>query len=141
MKIYKSKISYGFLGAIFILFGTLSYFSITNNHSSLKSIILVNLIHVIVFLFLLYIFYSIRYTIQNSILKIECGFIFKKKINIDDISSVSKTSSLLSSPAASITDRIVLKFGTYDSIIISPKKKMEFVDDLLKVNSNIKNNL
>lgn len=66
---------------------------------------------------------------------------FKKDIDIDKIKSISKTKSLLSSPAASLTDRIELKFGTYDAVIISPKEKKEFIRALVKINPNIKNNL
>jgi len=74
-------------------------------------------------------------------LKIEVGFIFKRNINIDDIKAITKTNSLLSSPAASLTDRILLEYGISDSIIISPKKKKEFANELHKINPNIKNNL
>ncbi|SFD22132.1 PH domain-containing protein [Algibacter pectinivorans] len=141
MKIYRSKISYGFLLAIFILFGIISYFNITDSNSTLKLILIVNSIHVITFLFLLFVFYSTRYTIENDTLKIECGFIYKKEIKVNEIKSITKTNSILSSPAASLTDRILVKFGANDSIIISPKNKKEFLIELIKLNPNIKNKL
>jgi len=141
IKIYKSKISYGFLAAVFILFGVISYFNIMDDNSSLELILTVNIIHLLAFSFLLYVFYSTRYIFQNSILIIECGFMFKKKIKIGDIKSVTKTNSLLSSPAASLTERILLKFGTSDSIIVSPKRKKEFINELQKINPKIKNNV
>ncbi|MEW4924743.1 PH domain-containing protein [Algibacter sp. 2305UL17-15] len=141
MKVYKSKISYGFLLGVFIFFGIISYFNIFSNDSSLRGVIIVSLIHLLPLLFLIYTFYNTDYTIENNTLKIRSGFIFKKNLEIDKITSVSKTNSLLSSPAASLTDRIELKFGEYNSIIVSPKEKMEFIEELLSVNPNIINNL
>ena len=78
MKIYKSKISYGLLFAVFFLFVIITYFQVVNN-SSFKSLLIISIIHVSTFLFLLYIFYNIDYTIEGKTLKIRCGFLFKKK--------------------------------------------------------------
>ena len=66
---------------------------------------------------------------------------FKKNIEIEKITAISKTNSLLSSPAASITGRIELNYGKYSSIIISPKNKMAFIEDLIKINPNINNQI
>ncbi|MBD3724807.1 MAG: PH domain-containing protein, partial [Flavobacteriaceae bacterium] len=42
---------------------------------------------------------------------------------------------MLSTPASSLTDRIEVFYGNSKSIVISPKDKQGFVDELLKQNS------
>ena len=66
--------------------------------------------------------------------------IFFTPIDIENITEISKTRSLISSPAPSF-DRIEIKYGKFDEIIISPEDKMNFTIDLTKINPNIKNNL
>jgi len=53
---------------------------------------------------------------------------------------VSKTKNIISSPAPSF-DRIEIKYGSFDEIIISPKEKLNFEHDLTIMNPNIKNNI
>ena len=47
---------------------------------------------------------------------------------------------MISSPAASF-DRIEITYGKFEEIIISPKHKLKFYEDLQKINPNIINNL
>ncbi|HJR99560.1 MAG TPA: PH domain-containing protein, partial [Flavobacterium sp.] len=93
-----------------------------------------------VFAFILYLFFQTQYKIEGSKLKIKCGFFSFKAIEIADITEISKTKSLISSPAPSF-DRIEIKYGKFDEIIISPKKKFDFAKHLTTLNPNIKNNL
>ncbi len=58
------------------------------------------------------------------------------KIDIGKISRIRKTKSLISSPAWSL-DRIEIFYNKYDSVIISPKNRKEFIQDLQKINSSI----
>lgn len=53
---------------------------------------------------------------------------------------VSKSSSIISSPAASF-DRIEITYGKFDELIISPRHKTKFVKDLKKINPNLINKL
>ena len=46
----------------------------------------------------------------------------------------------MSSPAPSF-DRIELKYGKFDEIIISPKDKLSFANDLTQINTEIENNI
>ncbi|WP_111307345.1 PH domain-containing protein [Confluentibacter sediminis] len=85
-------------------------------------------------------FLNTDYLIENNELKIKCGFLFHKKINIMEIKSIKKTNSLISSPAPSF-DRIEITYGTSDTIIISPKDKVTFTKDLTRINHNIKNHI
>ena len=135
MKIYKSKISYGLLLFVFLIlslsFATgLIYGKSTND-------ILVSLgIFFLTFGFVLYLFFNTEYTIFDDFLKIKCGFIYNKKLRIFNIKSISKTNSLISSPAASF-DRIELRYWQFGSVIISPKDKIGFAKELLRINPTI----
>ena len=107
---FKSEISHKFLVAIIFFFVGVSLITIIKN-SSKEAIIVVTSIHIFTLLFICYIFYSIKYFITDNYLKIACGILYKKQIDINSIKSISKTSNLLSSPAASLTKRIELKFS------------------------------
>lgn len=91
--------------------------------------------------FTLHIFFSTTYRIntKNELL-IKCGFLFKTVVDISKIKSIRRTRNPISSPAASL-DRIELKYGKWDSVIISPKDKIKFVNELLKINPNIQSSL
>ena len=54
--------------------------------------------------------------------------------------TLSKSSSIISSPAASF-DRIEITYGKFDELIISPKHKLKFAADLQKINPNLINEL
>ena len=91
--------------------------------------------------FILHMFLKTEYRIENNTLKIKCGIIFNKTIDINKIKKISQTNSLMSSPAPSF-DRIELKYGKFDEIIIiSPKDKLSFANDLTQINIEIENNI
>jgi hypothetical protein len=94
----------------------------------------------LVFAFILHLFFKTQYTIDNHKLNIKCGFFSYKPIEIDKIKEISKTRNIISSPAPSF-DRIEIKYGEFDEIIISPKNKFDFAEYLTKLNPNIKNNI
>ena len=77
------------------------------------------------------------YEIVGSELKIVSGFIVNKKIQIKNISKIVKTNSLLSSPALSLTGRLEVFYNKYDSVIISPKEREEFISALKSINYEI----
>jgi hypothetical protein len=95
---------------------------------------------ILVFAFILHMFLKTEYTIDNNKLKIRCGPFSYKPIAITDIKEIFKTKSIISSPAPSF-DRIEIIYGEFDTIIISPKDKLNFSKDLSKINPNIKNNI
>ena len=53
---------------------------------------------------------------------------------------VSKSYNLISSPAASF-HRIEITYAKFEEIIISPKHKTKFIEDLQKINPEIINKL
>jgi len=70
-------------------------------------------------------FLKTEYTIEDKKLKIKCGFFTYKPIEINEIREITKSSNIISSPAASF-DRIEIKYGKFEELIISPKNKFEF---------------
>jgi uncharacterized membrane protein YdbT with pleckstrin-like domain len=86
----------------------------------------------------MYLLYDTNYTITEGNLKVHSGFIVNKNIPIATIQSVKKTDSLMSSPASSLSDRIEVFYGNKKSVIISPKDRKEFLNELLKQNTEIK---
>lgn len=78
------------------------------------------------------------YTIdeENRNLRVKCGFITDFNVNIDKIVSLKNTRTLLSAPAASI-DRLEVKYGRCQSVVISPKDKQEFIAHLRRLNPEI----
>jgi hypothetical protein len=113
--------------------------ALINNGITLKLIVVIVFLS-LVFAFIAHLFYKTIYTIDNNKLIIKCGFFSYKPIDIDQIKEISKTKSLLSSPAPSF-DRIEIKYGRFSGIIISPKDKFHFAQDLTKINPRIKNNI
>lgn len=138
-RTYKAKISYGLLVVIFLMFFVPLIFGLINNGINKEFYVLIGIL-IPTYAFILHMFLKTEYKIENSQLKITCGFLFHKKINIFEIKSIKKTSSLMSSPAPSF-DRIAIAFGKFDEVIISPKDKMMFAQDLTKINSAIVNNI
>jgi|SRR5690606_28264076 hypothetical protein len=140
MKIYKSKFGYGVMGFLTLFFLSILGYMIYKNEP-LEAILSVAGIHLLVYGFCLYLNFSTEYAItDNGILKVKCGFIYNKSFDINKIKSITKSNNLISSPAPSL-DRIELAYGKFDLIIISPKDKTEFANDLTKINPKIENNL
>lgn len=62
--------------------------------------------------------------------------LYRLKINIHDTERIEKSRSVLSSPAL-LLDRIKVFYSKFDSVLISPKNKSGFVENLLWVNEVI----
>ena len=129
-KIYKSKIGIELVIPILLII-IFSFHNIINEPKISAIIILI-----FILAFILYIFLSIKYTISNQNLNIKGGFLVNEDIDISKIKKIEKTFNILASPAASL-DRIEIKYGDGNSILISPKNKTEFINDVKKINPNI----
>jgi len=71
---------------------------------------------------------STNYTLCNTTLLVRCGP-FKWRVPIEQITTITPTSNPLSSPALSL-DRLRIDYGRGQSIMISPKDKSQFIQDL-----------
>lgn len=130
-KEHKSKIGLELILPITFIFGTALFITAHYDQGWLGLIIL---LPAIVFIF--HIFLTTNYTINKDKLKIKCGFLFNQQIDINTIKKISETNNPLSSPATSL-DRLEIVYGKYDSILISPKFKKEFIADIISINPNI----
>ena len=87
-------------------------------------------------IFIAYIFSSTKYTISDQVLKIECGFLVNISIRVDSIKRISKSQNFISSPANSL-DRLEIRYNLCDMVLVSPKNKIAFVQQLKEINPNI----
>lgn len=137
--IYYSKVSYTLLIILFIVFfGPLIPIFIDGGFNKITSSISIALI--LLYALILHMFLNTTYTIENRSLHIKCGFFRYSSVNIMEMKKISKSSNIISSPAASF-DRIEITYAKYDELIISPKHKTKFVEDLQKINPKIINQL
>jgi hypothetical protein len=138
-KKYSSKVSYGLLTVVFILFFSPLILNLIKSGINLN-LTLIILLLIIIFGLITHMFLKTEYTIEEHKLKIKCGFFTYKPIEINEIKEITKSSNIISSPAASF-DRIEIKYGKFEEMIISPKDKFEFAKYLTNLNPNIKNNI
>jgi hypothetical protein len=103
-----------------------------------KSEVVIVLALLITYAFLLYMVFTTEYVIDNVKLRVRCGFFQYTPIDINSIYEIAETNTIISAPAASF-DRIAIKYGKFDEIILSPKNKISFVSDLTLINPRIKN--
>lgn len=87
---------------------------------------------------LLFMLASIKYVITESQLIIDqsLGKWGKEVIDISTIKSIEPTHTILSAPASSL-DRLRISYNKYDDIIISPRRKEEFIRQLQSINPQI----
>ncbi len=131
-KIYKSKVSW-WIACLVCLIVLLSVLPVIYFAFSWVAV----LVFFLLFTFIFYCMFSIRYVIEGNTLRIKCGFFLNEKIDIMKISKITDTDSILSAPAASL-DRIAIYLRRqYSPVIISPKNKNEFIEELQSINPDI----
>lgn len=84
---------------------------------------------------ILYLMISIKYEINELQLIIHQAM-GKMVIDINTIKSIEPTHTIVSSPAASL-DRLRINYNKYDEVIVSPRRKEEFIRQLQTINPNI----
>jgi hypothetical protein len=130
-KIYKSKIGLELVIPLVLIFGTVLAQAISQKPNWIE----ITILFAVIF-FVIHMFMTTNYTIESGELKIRCGFLYHKTIDIKSIKKITETNDLLSSPATSL-DRLEIIYGKFDSVIISPKHKSEFINDIKKLNPNV----
>lgn len=134
-KLYPSKVSYGLLTFVFFIFYGPSALDLIKGNFNQNMIVLLVFLTVF-FVFIVHLFYTTHYTIKGNQLHIKCGFFSYKPIAIDEIKEIASTKSIVSAPAPSF-DRIEIKYGKFDNIVISPQDKFHFAKDLVAINPRI----
>jgi hypothetical protein len=135
MKTYKSKVSIGLflfmnvplLAAIFLPF-------ILEDAKDAKTTLVLIILPILIFLN--YVLFSNRYIIHQDRLEIKSGIFNNSSIPISQIKKLEKSNSLWSSPAASL-DRLEILYNKWDSVLISPENKEDFIADLKQINPDI----
>lgn len=130
-KVYRSKIGLELAIPISLAFVIPIIYGLTQKQTMIAVIILM-----VAYAFIVHIFLTTKFTVQNHTLIISCSFLYKKVIDINTIQKIIETNNPLSSPATSI-DRLEIKFNKRQSILISPKLKKEFVANMVAINPTI----
>ncbi|MGJ8665333.1 MAG: PH domain-containing protein [Patiriisocius sp.] len=136
MKLYRSKINFILLGILAALFIVFVVKLILDERMDTLGGWLLKIIIGLILVFCIDLFLRTRYIIKDKVLLIKSGIFSYPAIPIQSIISIEKIHSLLSSPAPSF-DRLEIKYETYDSIIISPRHKKEFIKHLQSINPSI----
>ena len=129
MKVFKSKIDWWF-GLILVYPIFLSITAILKG----EWIGFLGLVGVVGFILILS--KTTQYIINENQLIVKSTWIVNERIDISKITKIEKSNSILSSPALSL-DRLLVRYNKYDEVLISPKEKIEFINELLKINPNI----
>lgn len=93
-------------------------------------------INVLFIAFVAYLFLTTYYVIEGNFLRVKSGFLINKIIDIHTIRIISETNNPIGAPAASL-DRLEISYNKHDTILISPKDKSGFIDQILRINPQI----
>jgi len=88
------------------------------------------------FAWMIHLFLNTHYTIEENRVTIVCGFLYRKEINIQSINSIRESRSILSAPAPSL-DRLEIRYGKHQRVLVSPRDKAGFVSALRTINGQI----
>jgi len=130
MERYTSKIGIGIVLFVAAVLGMAAFAMIIGRAWPGLGII------VIVAGFIVYLFKSTYYLIDGNQLIVKSGFMFKKTIQIDKIYKIAETNNPLSSPATSL-DRLAIYYNEREWIMVSPRRKEEFIHQLTSMNGAI----
>ncbi len=125
MKVYRSKIDWWLIIIIFIVF----CYPIIDGILTKEYLLSAVFAGILFLVFLM--FKSIKYKIEGENLHI-----WWTKIDIKTIRKIYSTNNPLSSPALSL-DRIAVVYNKFDEVLISPREREAFVQELVKINPNI----
>ena len=90
----------------------------------------------LIMLFFVHMLVTTTYEVKGGLLKIRSSIVRKMDVKISDIISLQETNDTKSGPANSM-DRIRI-VSAKRTILVSPKRKLEFIDALLKINPEIR---
>ena len=133
--IYKSRID----KIIIILFIAIIAFSVVTlalSFSPTWTVVIDALITTAVAWLMIDMLMHTAYTIHDDKLVIRCSIIYRITIPINEITSITLKSTILSSPALSLK-RIGLRYGKYRRVHISPENQDAFIAELLSINPQI----
>ncbi len=86
--------------------------------------------------FVTHLLLTTNYRIEKDILEIRSGFLFRKRISISKITKIQESQVALSAPAASL-NRLEITYNISDSLLISPRDRNRFIEELCRINPEI----
>ncbi len=133
-KIYRSKVNIPL--ALLVFVPNIAGLILTLSERTWGAAVIMGL--TLIFLSAMYLttFYAI--TAEQDLVVRGGGFI-SRRIPIANINRLQKTRTILAGPALSM-DRLYVQFDQGDAVVISPVRKSEFIETLLKINPNIEIN-
>lgn len=130
MEKFKSKIDLSLLLFLSLIFGGIFIKSVYDEVWTLTAIMLFTIV------FMIHLFSTTFYVIENEKLIIKCGFLINVSIDIQNIKKISESYNIMSSPALSF-DRLEILYNKFDTILVSPKEKERFIVAIQKINPQI----
>ena len=130
MEKFESKIDLWFILFLALIFGGILLRSAYDQNWISFSIIL------LVVIFIAYMFSTTFYIVENKKLWIKCGIFFNLSIEIKGIKKISESYNIISSPALSF-DRLEILYNKFDTVLISPKDKIRFIEAIKKNNPEV----
>lgn len=130
MKIFKSKQD-AWLIAVLYLSSFICFFASTYvlaEGFSTTNIIIATFTSLVGGIFPIWLIVSLRYLIDEKMLKIICGP-FRWSIELSSIKSVEPSSDMASGPALSL-DRLLIVYGAGKVVLVSPLDKEGFISAL-----------
>lgn len=94
------------------------------------------LINLAIASFILHMALNTWYELKEDMLIVKCGFFFKSRISVNEIKSIKPTRNIQSAPAFSL-QRLEIIYGKNNHVLISPRRKKEFIEKLQLVNPKI----
>lgn len=127
MEKFKSKIDVWFIVLLILLFGLILIRLFYDENWIGFAFIL------FVVAFIAYMFSTTFYVIENKKVFIKCGIFYNLSIDIASIKRISDSYNIISSPALSFS-RIEILYNKFDTVLISPKDKLRFIEAIEKIN-------
>lgn len=130
MTKFKSKISIGLVLFLAIIIGGMFIKLLYDGVWAVSLLIFCQI------LFIAHLFLTTFYTIENEKLHIKSSFLINISIDIQQIKMISKTNTIMSAPALSF-DRLEILYNKFDTVVISPKEKVQFIEAIKKINPQV----
>jgi hypothetical protein len=127
---FKSKISIGLVFFLAIIIGGMFIKLLYEGTWSVSLLIFCQI------LFIAHLFLTTFYTVENEKLHIKSGFLINISIDIQQIKMISETNTIMSAPAVSF-DRLEILYNKFDTVVISPKEKVQFIEAIKKINPQV----
>ena len=130
MAKFKSKISIGLILFLAIILGGMFIKLLYDGTWSVSLLIFCQI------LFIAHLFLTTFYIVENEKLHVKSSFLINILIDIQQIKKISETNTIMSAPAVSF-DRLEILYNKFDTVVISPKEKMQFIEAIKKINPQV----